>query len=411
MNKNKKKRWVLYSTPESFKNNSISILALFETVSAMIVYFIIAVNYGALHLTIAVIIAPLLLLRTKESMEYALQHSKSFHNNSIPAPENMPSPQKQTLLCIAIIFFMMAFMFIFFADITSPFLMYFYEASIAMFVIWLLAGVYAVFWYMFLPFIMRILATMYGAYHYPNKSISNIPNNWWAQIAYLDSMHPPEVLPGSIIYEKSNNRVSALQPYGFVCASAQLANSEKNILKKIKSILYIQITSIGYLTTAISAYFFRWSIKGTSVLLLPLVWLIFDAKTTEPKFYIQSTLMKSLFKGAVIICVGAIGALCLKLFGDDSWFSDSIKLYLDKNDPYDVISHFIFINNFFSWQIFIVITSVITVFSFLFAERLSIRGYSEVELNIFRGLLTALGFTAVCAIFSIVYAFINLSFV
>ena len=65
--------WKWHSTLESAEKYELSILAIFETIIAVIVYIMLAVNGLSIHLLAAVFIAPLLLLRTQQSVELGVE--------------------------------------------------------------------------------------------------------------------------------------------------------------------------------------------------------------------------------------------------------------------------------------------------------------------------------------------------
>ena len=66
----------------------------------MLAYAHVAVTYGTLHLTLAVLIAPMLLLRTDESVRFALYYSKSLQDNVLRERSSNPSYIRQTFACL-----------------------------------------------------------------------------------------------------------------------------------------------------------------------------------------------------------------------------------------------------------------------------------------------------------------------
>ena len=83
MSKSKIRKWVWYSTPDSFNEGKISILAICETIVFSWFYLLTALKYGTFHLTIAVMIVPLLLLRTDESVRLALNRSENLKKEPV----------------------------------------------------------------------------------------------------------------------------------------------------------------------------------------------------------------------------------------------------------------------------------------------------------------------------------------
>jgi hypothetical protein len=59
-----------HSTPESAHNLEITKLAIFETVASLALYLVIGFYLGTFqHLALAVLVAPLMLFRTNDSMD------------------------------------------------------------------------------------------------------------------------------------------------------------------------------------------------------------------------------------------------------------------------------------------------------------------------------------------------------
>lgn len=66
----------LYSTPQSFVDGEVSLLAIAETILASSVSAYIAFRYDTLlHLAVGAFVAPLLMLRTAESTDMALEEA------------------------------------------------------------------------------------------------------------------------------------------------------------------------------------------------------------------------------------------------------------------------------------------------------------------------------------------------
>jgi hypothetical protein len=269
--------------------------------------------------------------------------------------------------------------------------------------LWVVVGMGAVITFVVAPLLMRVVATLHGVCASPKHAINNISKNWWAQIACLDSAHPPEVLPGAILFEEKDKRISELQPYGYLLAQMYSIRKEIGFYNRLKRTVFVFATSLGYLTASIPAYMFRWSIKGTSVLLLPLIWLVYDSQKAKPEHIIKSTFMKSLFRVSTAICFIAIGVVSMKVLGADFGLAEPLVRFLKENDYNESLLQLYIVDEVAIWQIFLVASSATTVVCFLSAERLSNRGYSEHQLNVYRHSLSLLGFFAVCTIFALVY--------
>ena len=148
----------------------VSVLAIVETVLAMIIYVLIAAKWGVFHLLVALFSAPLLLFRTDKSQERAIRWVSSWRSHyfslggfRIRAHTDddkfwFPDPRKWGYVSLILANYALVEALLF--------------------------------------FVCRIVATIATVLQHPILSFREIPNNWWRQVACLDSCHPVEPLPG-----------------------------------------------------------------------------------------------------------------------------------------------------------------------------------------------------------------------
>ncbi|MCA3168059.1 MAG: hypothetical protein ING22_05830 [Burkholderiales bacterium] len=385
------------STPDSFAAGAISVLALFETVAAMALYAYIAFRHGTFHLTVAACIAPFLLLRTDESVRFALHHSKSFRDLEMPRPSNLPRSVQQSVICLALLALSALALTPLFTEIKDQ---WYIGLTVGVLLLTWFTGVLALITLVLPPFFMRVVATLHGIYICPGCSVANIPSNWWRQVASLDSLHPPEVLPGAILHEAERDRVSELQPFGYFLTSLiSAAHLREGVYSMVKSVLRVAANVMAYMTAAVPTYLFRLSIKGTSLLLLPLVWLVYDARSTKPEHFVKSSLVKGIFKASCFVLLVFLGVLCFSAFGTDFGYSEQLtKLYaLRSNNA--LIRAFFPVDGVPVWQVVLLLLASLSIATFLFAERLSIRGACSADLRVFQSMLGSIGLFAVILIF------------
>ncbi len=389
-----KPSWVWFSTPDSFATSKVSILAIIETILASMIYLLIAFKYGTAHLTIAVLLAPILLLRTDESVKYALEHSKQYDRVSIK-DVTLPVPLQQSIFFLKniLISWLVIAIWGYFLngdneviDIKPGGAAYL-EVTIGTFM-----GVYI----LAFGLVIRAWATIRFALINPSKSLSNIPINWWNQIASLDTFYPPELVPGVIKYEATKNYVSRLQPFAYLYVTIMRLHifGQGN---------HAIITVATFPFIAIPVYFYRWSIKGTAILMLPMIGLLYDSKTTKPEHIKNSLVMNTLFRVSCFMLLYAILILILRTFEIDLGFNESIQKFLWLNDPHGIIKRVFPENEIMLWQLFLILTAFLTFYCHLYADRLINRGYSNNRLWWFRQLLSTIGLSAVCLIFSLIY--------
>lgn len=140
-----------WSTPASIKRREITALAALECVVSFAIYVGIGLYRGNfLHFGIAVILAPLFLLRTRYSYSIALVKYRSYIK--------MLDKKPKTLTAIKLIL-----------------------------------------WALCLPVVgisCRIGATVLGLAKYPGRTVASIPENWLRQSLCTDFAHVPEIVPG-----------------------------------------------------------------------------------------------------------------------------------------------------------------------------------------------------------------------
>ncbi len=237
-----KPSWVWFSTPDSFASSKVSILAIIETILASMIYLLIAFKYGTAHLTIAVLLAPILLLRTDESVKYALEHCRSYEK-AVIKDTIIPTLKKQTTYVFGLLLgipfaIILIFVFICIIGIFIP------NTNISMNTNHSLTGLpdigsillFSSFAGLFIGLhtyskglIIRAFSTIRFIFINPYKSISSIPKNWWNQIVCLDTMHPPEIIPGIIEYETTKNFASKFQPFCYLYAASILDTTFDNV--------------------------------------------------------------------------------------------------------------------------------------------------------------------------------------
>ncbi len=225
----------LYSTRESATNNVVSVLAIAETVAAVCLTLYIASRIDSLiGIAIAASMAPLLLLRTPESIQLGLEW---FNDLKFKCP-----PRFEWALPILIVIS---------------------------------------------PLIIRVGATLLTVIRQPLKSIRAISSNWYNQAFCVDLCLAPEYLPGY----KNSGVQDDLQFSNFSKAMFSIFVDlrdfrEFSTVQKAFLILFLPFYSlmipVFFLVLFGPPLLYRWSLKSTSVVYLPLVWVVHTANQTLP---------------------------------------------------------------------------------------------------------------------------------
>ncbi|MCH8905533.1 MAG: hypothetical protein IH840_00460 [Candidatus Heimdallarchaeota archaeon] len=225
------------STPESVSDGRPSLLAISETLLAMCisVYFISTMD-SYLQISVAVATAPLLLLRTRGSTELTWRWAESIWDRphgfrsstaTVLDDSNLSIPRKLGNLIPRILAFIFVIIFV------------------------------------------RVFAIIAYALRHPLESLRAIPGNWARINLCLDSCHSPEPLPG--VEVRSSPMARELRLGSFFLTSKRIYGSSRNIFYRI--IITGGLLAVGGVVY-LPAFVYRWSLKSTSVIYLPLLWII-----------------------------------------------------------------------------------------------------------------------------------------
>lgn len=201
-----------HSTPESTLNLEITKLAIIETVFAVVLYVSAGLYFGTFkYLALAVLVAPLMLLRTQVSAKWGLKIYTRFYEKV----------GERTLAYVLVI-------------LLAPF----FGSSI------------------------RIISTIYYSLRMPLLTLGEISQNWLRQSFCIDFFHPPEIVPLEIT--KGNEEIIRVTVILDI-----LGGKEDSAVKFMVLVLLTPAILIGYLPSLL----YRISFKATSIVYLPLVFL------------------------------------------------------------------------------------------------------------------------------------------
>ncbi len=125
--------------------------------------------------------------------------------------------------------------------------------------------------------IVKIVATCISALQHPIEAIQAIPKNWRRYILVIDSFHPPETLPNlesSILFKNNNLMIfSELKKKIYTDFISPHSWPDRCVGVPLFSLLALLLF--------VPALFYRWSLKSTSVVYLPLLWV--GAENRKPQ--------------------------------------------------------------------------------------------------------------------------------
>ena len=237
------KSWVWTSSIESADRLQFSVLALLETFVAVGGSFYLWFYYGFYwHIVTGLIVAPLFFLRTMKSELYALDF---FKNKA-----DMIFMQLPFFITVALIIIMLFF--------PEPIKKYQIEVDnstinflFMSFIVILIPIVITISIQQFFIFLLKIVSTIKELSF---NSFKKTPYNWFRIILSTDIFHPPEILPGIEKYPNVYLKYSV----------------EVQYIESKKDFFSILIVIILFIPTLL----FRYSLKSTAWIYLPLIWLI-----------------------------------------------------------------------------------------------------------------------------------------
>lgn len=223
----------LHATRESCDAGEITLLAIVETVLAVALLITLSLWLDtARWLAGACLLSPLLLLRTEESVQRGLRMNAWLNANDKQA--------SAVLIGALILVFGVAVWL---------------AQGWALLLIFPFTGVLIAFSLSPLFFVIRFTATLVSVIQHPLHSLANLPGNWRRIVLATDSGLHPEFLPG--------------EDFG---PASLLENINRETLLNHWLLLSVFLT-IYPLTAA-----YRWSVKATCVVYLPLMWLVNTAR-------------------------------------------------------------------------------------------------------------------------------------
>ncbi|WP_028468741.1 hypothetical protein [Neptunomonas japonica] len=235
--------WRWRSTLERADKLEFSVLAGVETLLAILIYVWLALEGITFHLIAAACVTPFILLRTSAT-------TKNF-NKLIDIHFKRLSPYFLEKTTHSLVYSLMVFL-VFCA--TFP--------------------IYIIF--------TRIKIVIKELFSNPLDMIQSIPQNWWKLVGCIDVFYPPETMPGTLVSKAMETNPLAffvIAPYQSIITISKYiyygsdfrTHRASSIFAWLFGGFIIVVTCVGLLLPAIV---YRISMKGASIIYLPLLWLV-----------------------------------------------------------------------------------------------------------------------------------------
>ena len=269
------------STIESYISNEITALAIIECILSVLIYFFISVYFHTYEFYyLAILLAPLSMLRTRRS-DFQLWGSGYTISLFLTG--------KRIL-----------FKFILLWIVLAP--------------------------------ILRITKLIRDTTRHPIEAIKSMPENWLRQALYTDIYFPPEVLPNENKYAKQNPLARRMPTFSEVLRNFK-NNRPDN--KGIKYIAFHYAIILIFLLPYVPSVIYRITFKSTSIVYMPLVWtsyVIYGHKEQWPyipKRIIESKLEKTVRRVSMLFFLALLckmGLLSAGFFLNNIYLEDNIIL-------------------------------------------------------------------------------------
>ena len=353
-------RWV--SSKESVAKGEVSVLAIVETLCAIALVFYLSAHFNTLRwLAIAMCVSPLLLLRTEESTRLGIKwfdHAwAAFSSLHAKADDGLAekwrnSSRKYSIVWIA-------------------------RIGVAVLVQMILETLFIV-----VPPVLRVTATLISTLKQPFAALSEFTKNWTRVTVALDSRFAPELMPEH-----------PLVTFGYTLRTA--SREQRGY--------FLSFSSLPFLF--LPALFYRWSLKATSIIYAPLV---FVARSTFSEGNDLRTKLELIKRGdlsriRVLYGIAAIAAFLVKLVLMAKW--SGFAAWWNGNPITEFLALYVAPSEIPKWQLAERANSVLAIGSMFFARHALLRsdlGHPFPETPVKRILGFVSGLRWVLALYAIV---------
>lgn len=240
--------------------------------------------------------------------------------------------------------------------------------------------------------VSRVIATLLTLIRSPMDSLQAVPGNWWNVIAKTDSRVPPELLPG---YVGDGEEIS--KPHLILRGVWRGAD---RAYKRVGSTLL----TAALIPMFIVALAYRWTIKGTAILWMPLLWIVQGAFLVPVNQQMVEVREVLFYRLALLYSCAVLLVFALKIWGFLSVLDHCAKLLNVAVCEYVIVPV-----DVPPWQLAAVINAVLGVALFLASDLLLVRLRHGIHfsdyiwspfikwLRFCRGVLTI--YTVACAIY------------
>jgi hypothetical protein len=323
----------LTSNEESVAKGEVSVLAIVETLLAIALVFYLSAHFDTMRwLSVAMCVSPLLLLRTEESTRLGIELWD--HACTAAEPWFQRKAQLETLTRYS-------------AEEKRLLMAFWYH------LLWSLCCVWTVLILVSAPPLARIAATVSTFLRHPWAAFQAIPKNWSRVALATDSLLSPEPVPGAPRMTPSRWRKSALK-------------GRTGLNRLVCACIGVPLL---FVILFLPALIYRWSLKATSIIYAPLVFIARSTfgEGTDLRTKLELIKRSDLTRIRALYGVVFIVAFLVKLVLMMKW-SGFVEAW--KGNPItEFLSLYIAPPEIPKWQIAELVNSVLAVGAMLFARQ------------------------------------------
>jgi len=218
---------------------------------------------------------------------------------------------------------------------------------------------------------IRVASGLVGVMRWPIDSLRAIPANWARTVLALDVRQAPQPLPPPTppVHQRYLNDISL--SYWFRAAHSWVSGSMplSHVGTFLIVVLYLLLTFVLGLMLFVPAWAYRWSVKATSILYLPLIWVVRSSWPTgvtlrdrlEDFQHSKVEQLKRWYAGFVIVGLTVVPVAVFL------WWHATLAALADRVGL-RIVNFVLFTGEIEMWHVARLVNAAITVGVWLFAD-------------------------------------------
>jgi hypothetical protein len=169
--------------------------------------------------------------------------------------------------------------------------------------------------------LLKTICTARVVFRHPVYSIKTIPHNFYENVFVLDLHISPKIIPGSDEVKQNEFDVYSFIQSLFGYVKETLQDPDHSLILKIIGLMFVSLPTFVFFISPlfIAAFTFRFAIKSTALLWLPLLWIIYWSQPGRNvldriKLYVKQPSTKLMLAYSIFVILG-FGVKIISIFG------------------------------------------------------------------------------------------------